>query len=339
MIATGGVRPVVARSWLVARLQGSMVGAQQRQTGLQRSPLTAFVPTSEDGKIGLSRRTAMRTRDLRGMISDSSDPSASDPTTEHAALQPFQAEKRLTKCLCGLTRATAGKPAVVCAYRGNKNMRVCRSFTGATGLEPATSGVTGRRSNQLNYAPGTGKSSGIAARSSRPRGLTHLGLAPPAADGQPRPVAAMRSATILVLERNVAVQELIEQVLRDAGHRVLCTNDAGEALDVMRRVQVDVFVAGGLVGRLDSLVAELRAIQDGLPVMVVSGRHSLDGRRRTSSTTTVACAGRTQLRGSSSVTCAAAWTRACSRQATSRGLVTRTRASRTAPRAPSSRPL
>jgi hypothetical protein len=27
---------------------------------------------------------------------------------------------------------------------------------GATGLEPATSGVTGRRSNQLNYAPDRG---------------------------------------------------------------------------------------------------------------------------------------------------------------------------------------
>src|SRR3954452_6523065 len=30
--------------------------------------------------------------------------------------------------------------------------------TGATGLEPATSGVTGRRSNQLNYAPGSRRS-------------------------------------------------------------------------------------------------------------------------------------------------------------------------------------
>ena len=30
----------------------------------------------------------------------------------------------------------------------------CRHVeTGATGLEPATSGVTGRRSNQLNFAP------------------------------------------------------------------------------------------------------------------------------------------------------------------------------------------
>ena len=32
-------------------------------------------------------------------------------------------------------------------------------MAGATGFEPAASGVTGRRSNQLNYAPVTGKHS------------------------------------------------------------------------------------------------------------------------------------------------------------------------------------
>jgi hypothetical protein len=37
--------------------------------------------------------------------------------------------------------------------RPNSERRSEVSFTGATGLEPATSGVTGRRSNQLSYAP------------------------------------------------------------------------------------------------------------------------------------------------------------------------------------------
>ena len=32
-----------------------------------------------------------------------------------------------------------------------------RREAGATGLEPAASGVTGRRSNQLNYAPAQGE--------------------------------------------------------------------------------------------------------------------------------------------------------------------------------------
>jgi hypothetical protein len=42
------------------------------------------------------------------------------------------------------------------------------SKAGATGLEPATSGVTGRRSNQLSYAPRTGSSS-MAGRSGQLR--------------------------------------------------------------------------------------------------------------------------------------------------------------------------
>ena len=46
------------------------------------------------------------------------------------------------------------------AQIGSLNTRSARftgiSSAGATGLEPATSGVTGRRSNQLSYAPGGG---------------------------------------------------------------------------------------------------------------------------------------------------------------------------------------
>jgi integrase len=49
------------------------------------------------------------------------------------------------------TRCTVGRKKVAAVQAVQK--------TGATGLEPATSGVTGRRSNQLNYAPGDGESS------------------------------------------------------------------------------------------------------------------------------------------------------------------------------------
>ena len=40
-------------------------------------------------------------------------------------------------------------------FSSNKDRR--EGVAGATGFEPAASGVTGRRSNQLNYAPVTGK--------------------------------------------------------------------------------------------------------------------------------------------------------------------------------------
>src|SRR5262245_62051425 len=53
----------------------------------------------------------------------------------------------------------AARDRVLCANADNEKILFCRANreTGATGLEPATSGVTGRRSNQLNYAPEEGR--------------------------------------------------------------------------------------------------------------------------------------------------------------------------------------
>ena len=44
----------------------------------------------------------------------------------------------------------SGRTSVVISKLNAKSLK---GLAGATGLEPATSGVTGRRSNQLSYAP------------------------------------------------------------------------------------------------------------------------------------------------------------------------------------------
>jgi CheY-like chemotaxis protein len=85
-------------------------------------------------------------------------------------------------------------------------------------------------------------------------------------------VASSRRATVLVLEDNAAVQDLIEQALREPGHRVLSTNNPLEALDVVRRVHVDIVVAGVFLGEgTDALVGKLRSIQAGLEVVSIHG--------------------------------------------------------------------
>lgn len=75
------------------------------------------------------------------------------------------------------------------------------------------------------------------------------------------------AATILILEENAAVAELVEQALRASGHRVLSTRSALEALELARRVRLDVLVAGRLIDdERGSVVNELCTRQPGLLV-------------------------------------------------------------------------
>jgi DNA-binding response OmpR family regulator len=50
------------------------------------------------------------------------------------------------------------------------------------------------------------------------------------------------TATIVVVHESLAVLELIDQALRGPGHCVLTTSNPVEALDVVKRVEVDLLL-------------------------------------------------------------------------------------------------
>ncbi|TML80906.1 MAG: response regulator, partial [Actinobacteria bacterium] len=77
-------------------------------------------------------------------------------------------------------------------------------------------------------------------------------------------------STIVIVEQSAGVQELVEQALRETGHRILVTQNALEVLDVARRVRIDLVVID-----LDSepgLVDEIRSSQPDLRLLYVSDR-------------------------------------------------------------------
>ena len=77
-----------------------------------------------------------------------------------------------------------------------------------------------------------------------------------------------RGSTILIVEESAAVQELVEQTLRESGHRVLVTPNALEVLDVARRVRIDLLVID--VDSEPGLVEEVREYQPDLRVLYLS---------------------------------------------------------------------
>jgi DNA-binding NtrC family response regulator len=77
-----------------------------------------------------------------------------------------------------------------------------------------------------------------------------------------------RSATILVFADNTAVLDLIEQTLSAAGHRVLTTGDAAEALEVARSIRIDLLISDVVFGAA-ALARQLQEIQAGIRVLYI----------------------------------------------------------------------
>jgi DNA-binding response OmpR family regulator len=98
----------------------------------------------------------------------------------------------------------------------------------------------------------------------------HLGLV---SSGHPCDicrVAAGAFSTIVIVEESPAVQELVEQAVREVGDCVLVTQNTLEVLDVARRVRIDVLVID--VDSAPGLVEEVRESQPDLRVLYVSDR-------------------------------------------------------------------
>src|SRR2546422_10025985 len=77
-----------------------------------------------------------------------------------------------------------------------------------------------------------------------------------------------RRSTIVIVEESAAVQELVEQALRESGDRVLVTQNALEVLDVARRVRIDLLVID--LGAEAGLLEEVRESQPDLRVLYLS---------------------------------------------------------------------
>jgi DNA-binding response OmpR family regulator len=77
-----------------------------------------------------------------------------------------------------------------------------------------------------------------------------------------------RHSTIVIVEESAAVQELVEQALRESGDRVLVTRNALEVLDVARRVRIDLLVID--IDSQPGLVEEIRELQPDLRVLYLA---------------------------------------------------------------------
>lgn len=73
----------------------------------------------------------------------------------------------------------------------------------------------------------------------------------PARDRLSRPATPRGKATVLIVEDELAIREMLGQVLADEGYRLLTAADGDAALDVLRRERVDVVLLDLMLPGLD----------------------------------------------------------------------------------------
>jgi PleD family two-component response regulator len=81
-----------------------------------------------------------------------------------------------------------------------------------------------------------------------------------------RSLSGGRPPTIVVAHEHAGVLELIEATLRDRGARVLATLDSLEAVEIVRRLKVDLLV---ISKALKDVTRDVRALQPELTVVVL----------------------------------------------------------------------
>lgn len=88
--------------------------------------------------------------------------------------------------------------------------------------------------------------------------------------------------TILVVEDNADMRELLCTVLSDSGYRCLSACDGLEALEVMDRAYIDLIVADVMMPNMDgyALAGALRDARMELPILMVTARDQFDDLQR-----------------------------------------------------------
>jgi DNA-binding response OmpR family regulator len=81
-------------------------------------------------------------------------------------------------------------------------------------------------------------------------------------------VAGRQRSTIVVVEESAAVQELVDQALKETGNCVLVTQNPLEVIEVARRVRIDLLVTELRAG--DELVEQLRSSQSDIRILYLS---------------------------------------------------------------------